>query len=253
MSLHVEVHGSGRDLVLLHGWGMHGGAWAEVIPRLSSRHRLHVLDLPGHGRSAAIVPADFEEAVGVVARHVPEGAALCGWSLGGLFAQRLAQRAPDVLGCMVLVSTTPSFVQRAGWDEAMRPETLQHFADGLQRDRAATLRGFVQLNALNGARGREAIRAFTARLAEHGTPPLAALEASLAWLRQVDLRAAVADIACPTLVVHGTRDALAPVGAGRWLAHHIRAARLLEIADAGHLPFFSHGDAFAAGVEDFLG
>ena len=53
MSLQVERRGDGPDLVLLHGWGMHGGVWDELVPRLAARFRVHVPDLPGHGRSTA--------------------------------------------------------------------------------------------------------------------------------------------------------------------------------------------------------
>jgi pimeloyl-[acyl-carrier protein] methyl ester esterase len=252
VTLHVERHGSGRDLVLLHGWGLHGGAWSELIAPLAARYRLHVVDLPGHGRSTGCLPASFDEAVARVADSVPADAALCGWSLGGLFAQRLASREISSAAALVLVSTTPCFVQRADWSEAMTPATLDGFAAGLRHDREGTLREFVQLNALGGARGRDAVRAFTQRLADHGAPSLEALQATLAWLRDTDLRAHAARIACATLVLHGTRDALAPVAAGRWLARTIPGARLLEVPDAAHLPFFTHREAFCHAVESFV-
>lgn len=253
MSVHVESLGRGRDLVLLHGWGLHGGAWSEAAALLARRFRVHVMDLPGHGRSAAFLPATFDDAVAAVAARVPAGAAVCGWSLGGLFAQRLARIPGARPSALVLVSTTPCFVQRDGWDCAMKPATLESFSSGLARDRAGTLRNFVQLNALHGSHGREAVRAFAARLADHGEVPAAALATSLGWLAAVDLRAAAAAIDVPTLVVHGARDALAPVAAGRWLAAQVPGARLLEIADAAHLPFFTHREAFVSAVESFLG
>ena len=51
MSLHVEYEGAGPDLVLLHGWAMHSGIWRDVRERLARHFRLHLVDLPGHGRS----------------------------------------------------------------------------------------------------------------------------------------------------------------------------------------------------------
>ena len=67
MSLHVDRSGSGADLVLLHGWGLHSGAWDEVAPLLARRFRVHAIDLPGHGLSAAMPGASFEEAAEAVA------------------------------------------------------------------------------------------------------------------------------------------------------------------------------------------
>jgi pimeloyl-[acyl-carrier protein] methyl ester esterase len=47
MSLHVETVGSGDDVVLIHGWGMHGGVWSDVRDALAAHYRVHVVDLPG--------------------------------------------------------------------------------------------------------------------------------------------------------------------------------------------------------------
>jgi pimeloyl-[acyl-carrier protein] methyl ester esterase len=52
MSLHVETLGSGAPLVLLHGWGMHGGVWTDVAQQLAEEFCVHVVDLPGHGFSS---------------------------------------------------------------------------------------------------------------------------------------------------------------------------------------------------------
>jgi pimeloyl-[acyl-carrier protein] methyl ester esterase len=249
----VDSTGAGADLVLLHGWGMHSGAWDEIVPLLARRYRVHAIDLPGHGRSSHVAAGPFDEAAGRVAERIPRGAHVCGWSLGGLVAQRIAARDGPRIGRVVLVAATPCFAERPGWDAAMKQSTLEEFAAGLALDREGTLARFVRLNALNGALGREAIRAFTHRLAARGTPSPASLEASIGWLREVDLRGEAAAIAAPVLVVHGARDMLAPVEAGRWLARNLPDARLLEIADAAHLPFFSHREAFVRAVEAHLG
>jgi pimeloyl-[acyl-carrier protein] methyl ester esterase len=52
MSLHIESEGAGPDLVLLHGWAMHGGIWRDVREQLARHFRLHLVDLPGHGFSS---------------------------------------------------------------------------------------------------------------------------------------------------------------------------------------------------------
>lgn len=250
MKLHVEQEGAGPDLVLLHGWGLHGGAWRGVRERLAQRFALHVVDLPGHGRSAHVPVDDFDAAVARVADAVPRGALLCGWSLGGLFAQRLAHR--DGTPGLALVATTPCFTTRGDWPHAMKPATLEAFARGLHENRDRTLRDFVHLNALHGAHEREAVRALARELAAWPAP-LAALERSLAWLRDVDLRANAASLSMPAVVVHGERDALAPIEAGRWLASHLPRARLVALDDGAHLPFFTHREAFVAALESLLG
>jgi pimeloyl-[acyl-carrier protein] methyl ester esterase len=251
MSLHVEHAGRGPDLVLLHGWGLHSGVWDEAIPRLARRFHVHAIDLPGHGRSAEDA-CDLDGVADRVAAVIPDGARVCGWSLGGLVAQRMALRHPHKVGALALVSTTPCFVAREDWPHAMKPATLAAFAAGLRADRDATLQTFIRLNALGGARGRDAIRAFTGRIAQRGSPSAVALDTGLDWLARADLRRDAAALAQPTLVLHGARDALAPVEAGRWLASHLRAARLVEIPDAAHLPFFTHLDIFTEALESIV-
>ena len=252
MTLHVDRNGRGPDLVLLHGWGLHSGVWDETRSALGTRFRVHAIDLPGHGRSAGIPASDFDAAVAQVAAVIPAGSLLCGWSLGGLVAQRIARAHRAKARALVLVATTACFTERAGWPRAMKAATLEAFAAGLAQDRNATLENFVRLNALHGVHGRDAIRAFSARLGERGTPTVESLQASLGWLREIDLRADAPALDLPALVIHGTRDALAPIEAGRWLAATLPDARLIELADAAHLPFFTHRDTFVKSLESFV-
>ena len=251
-ALHAERHGAGPDLVLLHGWGLHSGVWAEALAPLARRHRVHAIDLPGHGHSAGMDMGSLDDAADAVAAAIPRGARVCGWSLGGLVAQRLARRHPAKAAALVLVGTTPCFVARDDWPHAIDAATLAGFAEGLRDDAPATLARFVHLNALGGAHGREAVRAFTARLAQRGVPPAPALASSLRWLAEADLREEAPRIACPVVVVHGARDRLAPVEAGRWLARRVPRARLVELPDAAHLPFFTHREAFVDAVESLV-
>lgn len=253
MALHVERQGSGPDLVLLHGWGLHGGVWSALPARLAASFRVHVVDLPGHGGSRNASLAGLDSLVDAVAEVTPAGARVCGWSLGGLAALRLAVRHPAQVAALALVSTTPCFVQRNDWPHAMAPETLADFAQGLRADPARTIRKFVNLNALGGPQARERTQELAALYLGRGAPSPAALAAGLAILRDTDLRSDIGAIAIPVMVIHGGRDMLAPVGAGRWLAQALPAAQFIEIEDAAHLPFVSHVDRVAAALEQLHG
>lgn len=244
MSLHVERTGRGPPLALLHGWAMHSGAWRESLAGLCAGFDVHAVDLPGHGGSAQAAERHFDAAVDAVAEALPEGCIVCGWSLGGLVALALALRHPRRVRALALVATTPCFVQRPGWEPAMSTRAFEQFASGFRHDPPRALAEFVRLNAVGGARSREAIRDLGARLAERGPPAHRALEASLDWLRAVDLRAAAGAAAQETVLLHGARDALAPVEAARWLAGALPRARLVELGDAAHVPFYSHREAF---------
>jgi malonyl-CoA O-methyltransferase len=252
-ALHVEERGAGPDLVLLHGWALHGGMWGPWLDELAARFRLHVIDLPGHGRSAWTEGAtNLTDLVRAVSGHVPHGAAVLGWSLGGMVALELARLRPD-LKALVLVATTPCFLRRDDWDGGMEPAVLQGFAAGLAGDYRRTLANFLALQTWGDERATEALRSLRSSLGAHGEPDPRALAAGLAILREADLRDALPRIAVPTLVLAGEHDRITPARAGRELAARLPAARFHEVAKAGHAPFLSHADEVTREVQAFLG
>ena len=115
MSLYVEISGAGRDLILIHGWGMHGGVWAGVVDALSQQFRVHVVDLPGMGHSPACAPYTLAQLTDTVAAVLPDRAMMCGWSLGGLVAMQLALSHPGRVERLMLVGATPRFVGGEDW------------------------------------------------------------------------------------------------------------------------------------------
>ena len=59
MSLYRHTRGYGPDLVLVHGWGMNSAVWEPIVPGLSERFRLTIIELPGHGGSAPAATGPF--------------------------------------------------------------------------------------------------------------------------------------------------------------------------------------------------
>ena len=78
---------------------------------------------------------------------------ILGWSLGGQVALEWARLRPERVGALVLMSTTPSFVQRPDWPHAMAEATLRQFGDELTVAYRQTLQRFVTL-AGTGKRAR---------------------------------------------------------------------------------------------------
>ena len=246
MSLHVERHGAGRDLVLLHGWGLGSGVWRGVLPQLASRMRVHCVDLPGYGGSRSISAGSFEEALDLLEEALPAEARVCGWSLGAQLAIGIARRAPRRVRSLLLVAATPCFVQRPGRSCAMSGPTFEDFGTALAVDADEALTRFVRLAALNGQRPREAIRALSAVLRDAPAPDRASLAATLEWLRANDLRHEVARLDVPATVLHGEADDLTPAAAGSWLAEAIPRAGFIGLPGCAHAPFITHAPQFVA-------
>ncbi|GAB1234161.1 pimeloyl-ACP methyl ester esterase BioH [Ferrigenium sp. UT5] len=262
--MHVDVSGCGAALVMLHGWGMHGGVWGDVVARLSQQVEVHNVDLPGHGFSVGRASARLMQDVGLkpdlqldcmvdaLSDRFPEPVSVLGWSLGGLIAQRWAAREPHKIERLILVASTPCFTAREDWLCGMPAATLQQFAAELENNHAATLRRFLALQLRGSENERELLSQLREKLFRRGEPELDALRAGLDILREVDLRGELAQISSPTLVVAGERDKLTPPQASRYLAENIPTARRVEIRDAAHLPFLSHAEKFIGPVAQFL-
>jgi pimeloyl-[acyl-carrier protein] methyl ester esterase len=250
--LHIEVRGTGPDLVLLHGWGLHGGLFRSLADRLAPYFRLHLVDLPGHGRS--VMPeGDYtlESVATYIANHVPSDAAWLGWSLGGRVALMAAINGAPI-SKLILIGANPAFIQRDDWPHGMPAAELQQFADALTNDYKATLQRFLAVQSRGSEKGREELRALREDLFAHGEPHPAALAGGLEILRSADLRALLADILQSTLVIHGERDTLAPLAAAQFTAQQLPNATLLAIPGAGHAPFISHPDEVVAALLEFL-
>jgi len=252
MRLHAETIGRGPALVLLHGWGLHSGIWAPLLPALSLSYRVCCIDLPGHGRSPA-PPAgfDLDTMAEAVAAHAPPGAAWLGWSLGGQVALAAAL-AGHAVRRLVLVATTPRFVAGPGWDCAVAPATLAGFAASLARDHRKTVRDFLALQLRGDRRAATLLVELRGVLAQCDEPDPAALRAALAVLAETDLRARLPAIRQPALVISGERDRLTPAAAGQQLAAALADGRFNAMPGAAHTPFLTHPDAFLAAVAGFL-
>jgi pimeloyl-[acyl-carrier protein] methyl ester esterase len=253
--LHVESVGQGRPLVLLHGFALHGGLFAPLLPALAQHHRVHVVDLPGHGHSEPIDSWTIDAVVAALQRaFVAEQPplAVMGWSLGGMIALSWALAHPDRLRKLVLVGTSPRFVAGESWPHAMAPEMLARFGDELRVACKLTLQRFLSLQVQGTEAAHASLVALRHQLLARGEPDPAMLQAALGALASTDLRGDVANIATPTLVVAGEQDTLAPPAASAWLAQALPAAQLLRLPGAGHAPFLSHPEAFRDALLGFL-
>jgi pimeloyl-[acyl-carrier protein] methyl ester esterase len=253
MTLHVEIRGEGPDLVLLHGWALHGGMWGPWLDRLADHARLHVLDLPGHGRSRWPVPThDLSGLARAVFARIPRGAAVLGWSLGGMLALELARQHPRHVRALILMATTPKFLAGPDWEHGLQPAVLDEFTHGLAQDYRRTVQNFLALQTRGDEHALETLRMLRGKLASHGEPDPRALAAGLDVLRSADLRDALPRLAVPALVIAGEHDRLTPPGAGRELAAQLPMARFRLVARSGHAPFLSHPDEVLAEVRGFL-
>ena len=247
--MHVEIQGSGDDLVLIHGWAMHAGIFAPLVRELSRHFRLHLVDLPGHGFSrddhASLDPAECARSI---ARRVPRAIWL-GWSLGGLVAMRAALDEPSLVRGLVLIAASPRFVVGDDWPNGVAPSVFAEFGAGLASDYRGTIERFLALETLGSEHARNELRSLKTQVFSRGEPAMAALTEGLRVLDRTDLRAEIDRIAVPSLWIAGRRDRLVNPAAMRWAAER-SGGRYIE-CNSGHAPFLGHTEPLAEAIRNF--
>jgi len=120
----------GAALVLLHGFTQTGASWDPLVPALAARHRVHRVDLPGHGGSADL---ELDLADTAAALAGPLGPATwLGYSMGGRVALRLALDHPEAVEGLVLVGATAGLDDPA--ERAARRAADEELARTVERD-----------------------------------------------------------------------------------------------------------------------
>jgi len=253
--LHVESTGRGPDLVLVHGWAMHGGVFAPLVERLAGDYTLHLVDLPGHGHSAtAALPLAPAPVVEELVSRLPRALWL-GWSLGGLFALQAAlAHAPAVRG-LALLCSSPRFVRDAAgegdWRHGMSPEIFDDFAAGLRQDWRGTLERFIALEAFGSDHAKEELRTLRDGLFARGEPAAGVLAEGLRLLHDADLRPALPGLPVPSLWLAGRRDRVVDPRAMREAAALAPRAQFVQVEHAGHAPFLTHAGEVADALRRF--
>jgi pimeloyl-[acyl-carrier protein] methyl ester esterase len=224
-----------NSIVFWHGWGMRSGAWNSLGHHLKDCCEVHLPSLPGYDDTPAPLPYTAEAIVdAMLAKHTTP-ITLCGWSLGAMLAILAAHRHPEKIRRLILISATPSFVQRDIWLDAIAPLMLAEFSNGIHVNAETTLKRFIALFNHNDAQARNNVR----ELGDFKLPPLSVLEGGLGLLRDLDLREMSSAIRQPTLLIHGAHDPLMPLAAAKWLTSSMPNAKLAICKHAAHAPFIS--------------
>ena len=239
-------------LALLHGWGMNPRVFDALSAQLENHVTLLPLALPGHGGVASLSTNTLTTWASHIAEQLPLQTVLLGWSLGGQIAMRIALDHPATPQRLILISTTPKFVADGGWQAGIARKDLQTFGADMQNDTRATLLRFLSLQTRGVAAQKSILQNLRASFFFEPLPEPQALAAGLEMLLQTDLRAEVAQLVLPAIVIHGSLDKLTTPGAGTWLAKNLPSARAVLIDGAAHSPFLSHTQQVAEAIVETL-
>ncbi|WP_054632968.1 pimeloyl-ACP methyl ester esterase BioH [Pantoea stewartii] len=251
-SLYWHTCGEGdNDLVLLHGWGLNAEVWQNIVPRLSTHFRLHLVDLPGYGRSQGFPAMSLEAMAQVLEPHLPSRATVLGWSLGGLVATQLALSVPERLRALITVASSPCFTARDDWP-GIAPLTLHNFQQQLSQDFQRTVERFLALQTMGSESARADAHQLKDIVLSQPMPDVAVLNGGLQILSECDLRDRLATLSLPFLRIYGALDGLVPRRIAQQLDQQLPASPSVVTDKAAHAPFISHPDAFCQHIISFI-
>lgn len=224
--LYSRTIGTGKNLVLLHGWGFNGDLFNPLIEQCKNQYRITIIDLPGHGRSDN-VEGGIEEWCDSIIKILPDNPILLGWSLGGLLAINIANKIK--LSKLILLAVSPKFVKTDDWTHGIGADNFRQFSTALSLNLSKGLKRFVSLQMDNKTQ---------LKLLNHSIDTLpatsVALEQGLDILLTTDLRQAFSQLKIPIQIILGKRDTLIPINVQKWYEQQKKSVTIL---DTGHLPF----------------
>ena len=222
--LECATFGDGPPLLLLGGLLMHFSAmWRPQLLQLGATYRLIMFHMPGcggvplrEGLSLASLVEDVKDLLDGLGLEAP--IPVLGASFGGVLAQAFCVSYPERCSALALAVTTPV---------AEGATNFQRLMGELQ-----TSSSFMEVN-----RGW----------------PMKSLPAYSAVIEGFNLLDKLSSLRLPTLVISGSRDRYTPSSHSRMIADVVQGAKLIEVADAGHLLPFTHHELFNEYVLEFLG
>ncbi|MBK6394528.1 MAG: alpha/beta hydrolase [Betaproteobacteria bacterium] len=234
---------------------VHGAANDHSVWLLQSRYFAHhgkgvlAVDLPGHGRSVGPVLGSVDAIADWLPRVLDAAglaqAALVGHSLGALAVLACAARHPARVAKVALLGpAVPMEVSEALLDAAKANDHVAYeLINGWSTSAGKQLGG----NTVPGMW----LLGSAIRLMERTAPGVlhTDLVACNAWTGGLEAAAAVR---CPSLVVIGARDIMAPPRAAKGLVEALAGARVVTLPDTGHAMMAEQPDAVLDALRGFL-
>lgn len=249
LTVHYRSDGAGRTIVVfINPLGTDLRVWDDVLTEMAAAVRCLRYDKRGHGLTTA-TPSPYsiddlaDDLIRLLDARDIDQAVLCGLSIGGLIAQRLAIRCPDRIQALILCDTAARIGEPDMWNariQAVRTGGLPSIVDAVMERWLTERFRAAQPSAYQGWRN------LLMRMPVEGY-----IGACMA-VRDADLRQDCAMIRTPTKVLCGAQDISTPPDLVEGFANTIPGASFVLLENAGHLPCIEQPKRVAAQIDEFV-
>jgi non-heme chloroperoxidase len=262
IELYYEDHGSGKPVVLIHGWPLSGASWEkQVAALLATGHRVITYDRRGFGKSSQPAAGyeydtfaeDLHKLVTALDLH---DFALVGFSMGGgEVARYIGRHGTERVNKAVFIAAVPPFLLKTSDNpNGVDGSVFDGIKQGIAADRPAFLAQFLvnfyNVDLLGGKLISDEVVRLSWNIAV-GASPKGTLDCVTAWY--TDFRKDLARVDVPTLVIHGDADRIVPIEvSGIPTQKAIKGSRLVTVKGGPHGINWTHADQVNAELVSFL-
>jgi pimeloyl-ACP methyl ester carboxylesterase len=253
IALNVVEQGSGRVLLLAHGFPLDHQMWRHQIDEFSRTHRVIAPDLRGFGQSdvspGVVTMTSFADDLARLldVLNVREPVVFCGLSMGGYVAWQFALRHRQRLSKLI-VCDTKAVADSPEGAKARLENAQKVLAQGPQ----AIIDGLLAKLFAPQTADRQPDIVKATRKVMLDTKPEGIAAALRGMAERPDVTPQFANIDVPALVIGGAHDAIATVDEMRFFASQLPQGRFVSIADAGHMAPLENPAKVNAAIREFL-
>jgi len=263
IELYYEDHGSGKPVVLIHGYPLSGASWEKQVPvLLNAGYRVITYDRRGFGRSSQ--PTDgynydtFAKDLRTLITNLKlKDVTLVGFSMGGgEIARYFGKYGSKGIRKAVIIGGIPPFLLKTSDNpEGVDGSVFEGIKTAVAADRYAFFtdffKNFYNTDQFLGKRVSEEVVRASWNIAA-GASATASLACVQTWLE--DFRKNLTRVNVPTLVIHGDEDRIVPLAAaGQRTAKLVKGARLVVVRGGPHCIPWTHADEVNAELVRFVG
>ena len=249
-SVHYEVFGRGKPVILLHGWLGSWGIWQETMKYLATDYRTYALDFWGFGDSGKKRDTyDIDDFVDLVDQFMENlgiaAAPIIGHSLGGTVSLAFAIKYPQRTKKVAVIGSP---IHGSSLDMVLKLFGMRPVAFVVHNFMWALKLGFRIFSPIITSDKNW----FSMMERDLSKTTLDSFLLSISSLRNTDLRRQLDQINIPTMGMYGRKDVIVDPGQWQPLSEGVSNVRIERFKDAGHFPMLDQPSLFRDTLKDFL-